>query len=381
MSITETGSELLIQGAGAAFSTANCLDPMPGLKRSSHSASKRGWSSTCVSPAGDPRRATIQTRISATDDTIVFSETGVYEFAIKDTVCKASVSRSRSFKLSERAGVKALPSASAVVEPSAPPPAPSAQPTAKPDEPTPAPASECDPDATPARFELRPSRKLLRPGDSFAFRTSSFDAKGCSLGSAVELTLEGPAELLAKVKMKGSTLEVDRDAPDGTVTIVATLAGETVKATAEITPIGSYDALLRARGLDARGEDDRPQTAVVAGGVGSKTQTASSQDRPNRIALIASAVGVAFVLAFIALVLLRRGKRQSAPADEESAPPPAVEFFEVPAASEPVLAAEAPVVAPVPVVPGMVCPNCGELYPKGTAFCGGDGTELMPVNG
>jgi hypothetical protein len=193
----------------------------------------------------------------------------------------------------------------------------------------------------------------------------------------MELTLEGPPELLAKVKVKGSTLEVDRDAPAGTVTIVASLSGETIKATAEITPIGSYDALLRARGLDASGEDDRPQTAVLAGGVGSKTQTASSQDRPNRIALIAAAVGVAFVLAFVALVLLRRGKRQTSSVVEESAPPPAVEFFEVAPASEPVVAA-APLARPAP---GMVCPSCGELYPKGTAFCGGDGTELMPVNG
>src|SRR5690606_18592372 len=57
VTVTDQGSELSFSGAGRSASTASCWDPTPGLQRTNHSKGKRGWSSTCASPAGDPRRA------------------------------------------------------------------------------------------------------------------------------------------------------------------------------------------------------------------------------------------------------------------------------------------------------------------------------------
>ena len=118
--IREQGGELLISGAGRAFSTAECWEQMPGLSRTSHSASGGGrfWRTRCSTPANDPRRATVVTTIQATDSTISLTETGQYQFVIQDTNCTASVTRSRSFSLSKREGEE--------------PPAPGAQPSAPP---------------------------------------------------------------------------------------------------------------------------------------------------------------------------------------------------------------------------------------------------------
>ena len=414
VTVTETGSELLFQGAGMAYSTASCFEAMPGLKRTSHSGGKRGWSSTCASPAGDSRRATIKTSISATDDTIGFSEVGVFEFVIDGTTCKATMSRARSFKLKERAGAAVAP------EPTTPPP-PEPAPTASAATPTPAPpSSECDPEKTPARFEFSPARKLMRPGETFAFRATVFDGKGCRLAVTPDLTIDGAVELVSRSTMKGLELTLASDAPAGALEVVASLAGETVRASVEVTPVGSYDDLLRARGLDAHGEDARTLTATIATSLGSRGAQARDEQGSNRVAFVAAGVGVASLLAIAALVLARRGRRAAPEVESESAPAPAVAFFDarpdtlricatcdatypetiafcekdgtplvpiegapdsVPRSARPAVASVLPQ-APVPASPpGTVCPACGDLYPKETRFCGRDGSELMPING
>ena len=427
VTVTETGSELLFQGAGMAFSTASCFDPMPGLKRTSHSGGKRGWSSTCASPAGDSRRASVKTTISATDHAIAFSEVGVFEFVIDGTTCKATVSRARSFKLKERAG------AAATSEPATPVPEPaptaSAAPPAPPPEPPP---SECDPEKTPARFELSPARKLMRPGESFPFRAMVFDGKGCRVAVAPDLTIEGAPDLISKSTMKGLILTLASDAPAGTLEVIASLAGETVRASVEVTPIGSYDDLLRSRGLDAQGEDTRTLSATIATSIGSRKEQARDEQRSDRIAFVAGGIGVATLLAIAALILARRGRRTAPEIDTESAPAPAVAFFDAkpdtlricdtcdatypdtlafcekdgtplvpldaspdsirgaapnssrtsPArAVEPDVATVLRPPTPEGSRPGTVCPACGDLYPKETRFCGRDGSELMPING
>jgi hypothetical protein len=415
VTVTETGSELLFEGAGPSFSTANCFDPMPGLKRSSHSGGKRGWTTTCTSAPGDPRRVTISTKISATDDLILFFESGVYEFAIKDSVCKASVSRSRSLKLKQRAGSESV---EASAQPSATPP-PSAAPSSAPPPPEPAePDVDCDPSAAPARFELRPARKLLRPGDSFTLRGVAFDDRGCRVDATPELSLEGDAALVEKCRLEGPNFLVAEDAPAGTVLVVARLRGQRVEASIEVTPPDQYAELLARRGLDARGEDDHAVVATIAAEVGSSATQSEDRSVERRNTILAIGGGVAGLFAIVALGLIVRGRRRRAKEDEiaEPAQPPAVAFFEatggamacakcgsafpagtafcsvdgtplVPDADSGDVAIERKSVAPVSVrqgsaqKPGKVCATCGELYPAGATFCGADGTELMPING
>lgn len=425
VTVTETGSELLFQGAGASFSTANCFDPMPGLVRSSHAGGKRGWTTTCTSAAGDPRRVTISTRISATDDTILFFESGVYEFAIKDSVCKASVSRSRSLKLKERAGAARVEPTS---QPSAsPPPSATSMPTPAPtatSEPT---DDTCDPGAPPTRFELRPARKLLRPGESFLLRGVAFDERGCRVDAAPELMIEGDAALVEKCRLDGARFTVAEDAPAGAVVVVARLRGQRIEASIEITPPHEYAELLARRGLDARGEDDHAVVATIAAEVGSTSTTSVNQEVERRNTILAIGGGVAGLFAVAALGLLVRGRRrleadeeadEQSPEREESAQLPSVASFEAtdgamacakcgaafppgtafcsvdgtPLVPDAGATSSAPSFERVSVAPlsarqgsadkpGKVCATCGELYSTTATFCGADGTELMPING
>lgn len=363
VTVTEQGSELSFSGAGRAFSTTQCWEPLPGLKRVSHAGGKRGWTSTCKSAAGDPRVATVTTRMSATDDTITFSETGVFEFNIKDTSCKASVSRSRSYKLLQRAGGDAVPTASASAAPPPPPP-PTA--TAKPEPPpppAPAPGSECDPAAAPARLEVRPTRKLLRPGEAFDLTVTVSDAKGCALSTLPELKLLGDGALTSKIKIDKTRVTVAADAPEGAATIEVSIAGKTLSVGLDVAAAERYGELLKARGLNDRGEDDRPLVAEIAATVGGGPSQAVDDARARKTTFLAIVGGVAALLALAAFILMRRGRRPREPEGPEGAeavPASNVTFFE-PAGDRP-----------------MECPECGREFEPGVAFCATDGTPLVP---
>lgn len=358
VTVTDQGSELAFSGAGRSFSTASCWEPTPGLKRTSHSGGKRGWSSTCASPPGDPRRANVTTRFSATDDTIVFSETGVFEFNIKGTLCRASVARSRSFKLKQRAGEvpATAPSASATPATEAPTAAPTA--TAEP-EPTSRPSEDCDPHAPPSRLEVRPAKKLLRPGESFDLDVRVLDARTCRLQVAPKIAIEESSVLASFVTIDKSKVKIADDAPEGAGFIVVSMGGKSVRMSIEVTPPDRYAELLRARGLDEKGEDARAIVAEIETGVGSPERSAEDTARGRRIMFLAIVGGVAALLGIVALALVRRGKRAAVARVTEVPPPPNVAFFESTAAA-------------------MECPRCGRVLASGTGFCPSDGTALVP---
>lgn len=361
VTVTEQGSELSFSGAGRSFSTTQCWEALPGLKRVSHAGGKRGWTSTCKSAAGDPRVATVNTRMSATDDTITFSETGVFEFNIKDTSCKASVSRSRSYKLLQRAGGDAAPSTTA----SAPPPPPPPTATAK-SEPTPPPApppsGECDPAGAPARLEVRPTRKLLRPGEAFDLSITVSDAKGCTLNGLPELKLLGDVALTSKIRIDKAKISVAADAPEGAATIEVSIAGKTLSVGLDVAAAERYSELLKARGLNDRGEDDRPLVAEIAATVGGGPSQAVDDARGRKTTFLAIVGGVAALLALAAFILMRRGRGTRQPKEAEGAEVPAsnVTFFETSSSR------------------GMECPECGREFDPGVAFCASDGTPLVP---
>lgn len=382
VTIAEQGGELAFSGAGRAFTTAQCWEQMPGMSRTSHSASPRGWRTRCTSPAGDPRRAVVTTTIGATDDSIIFSELGTYESFIQDSACKASVSRSRTFKLVQRAGAAAASaSATPSAAPSAAPPPPTPAKTA---EPAPA-GSSCDEVGPPARFEVRPTRKLLRPLESFKLKVVVTDAKGCAVGAEPEVRVTDAGALEGMLEIQGLEVTAAADAPAGTATLRVALAGKVVPVLVEVATEGEYAALLAQRGLNASGEDDRAGVAEIAGGIGGAATTAEDSARARRISFIAIVAGIAALLGLAALVMMRRGKR--ALTDDESDPPsePTGEAIPAPAASpEP---APETAVAPAATRPRKkraaaekICPTCGELFPDEATFCGTDGTQLVPVN-
>ncbi len=380
--VQEQGGELSISGAGRAFSTAECWEQMPGLARTSHSASGggRAWTTRCSSPANDPRHAAVVTRIQASDTSISLSETGQYQFLIHDTNCTATATRSRSYSLVKRDGeeppvASAAPIASAApVATTLPKPAPEPRPSVK---------CAAGSAGEPARLEVHPSKKLLRAGERFGFRAAVLDAEGCSTGARPTWSIApGPIASKATIDAAG-TLVVEAGADEGKLEIVASILGKSVTVPVEVTSAEHYDALLAA-GRDGAGDDGDAAVAVIATGtIGGRTAVADDKARERKTTFLAIVVGLSLALAFAGLVLARRGRRTDPP-DPEGSPGDGADD------EDPVRGADAspPVTPPAAAKPaprkaaskGKICPTCGERYPGEAVFCGKDGTSLVLVN-
>ena len=352
VTITSTGSELHLSGAGRDFSTTECWEQFPGLSRVSHSGGLRGWRSTCKTKAGDPRQATIVTTISATDSQISFDETGQYQFIITGQNCTASVRRTRSMSLVQREGESA-PVASAA--PSAAPASPAAT--------TPA-AKVCTLPGPPERLEVRPARKLLRPGDKFEFHTSVLDAAGCTLalsplwkvvGEHASLELTGPG----RVKIPDSAAE-------STVELLATLAGHSARITVEIASKDRYEALLAQNGLNAEGESSEVAVARIAtSALGGGSVVTRDDSQRRRIIFVGVVGGTALVLGLLGFALVQHSRRKPLEPEPRT---PRVRL--------------SPAITPDNLSPlGKVCPTCREEYPPEAGFCPNDGNRLVPLRG
>jgi hypothetical protein len=386
--IREQGGELSIVGAGRAFSTSQCWEQMPGVARSSHSASGNGrfWRTRCTSGPNDSRRTAITTSISATDSTITLNETGDYTFTINATNCHASVTRSRSFSLVRRDGD--TPPAASAAPSATPPPAPA---------PAPAPAAEprtarCTGSAgEPARLEVHPSKKLLRAGDKFTFRAVVVDADGCPTGTRPTwLVSAGPLAAKASIDAAG-TLTVAADADEGKLEVSASVAGKGVVVQVEVATPEHYDAMLGLGGLNDAGEAEQPAVAVIAAGtIGGRTATAQDAARERKVAFVAIVGAVAALLAFAGLVVVRRGAKPLEPIEGDEPVPsepmsgptsgdPPAEPAAAALGEQPVgTSVEAPRPAKKPR--GKICPTCGERYPNEATYCGKDATMLVLIN-
>jgi hypothetical protein len=396
--IREAGGELSIVGAGRAWSTAECWEQMPGLARVSHSQSGGGrfWRTRCSTPASDPRRATITTTVQATDTSISMSETGQYQATATDgATCTAQVTRSRSFSLVRRDGEDpaAAASASASAAPSAAP-APTATAAASaPQPPTPKPPPKvCTKAGDPARLEVYPAHKVLRPGDRFAFRTVVVDEEGCGLAVKPSWTVApGPLAAKATVDATGA-VQLASDIGEGKLELVASVAGKGVTVSVEVTNPAQYEALLSSGGLETPGEAEQGAVAIIAtGAVGGRKAVAEDAARERKQIFVAIVGGISVCLAFAALVLARRGRRRRE--EEEDEAPAETAPDEEPLADEPAEAQgedgpeavtepapEPPAAAPKAAKRGKICPNCGTRYGAEALFCGQDGTTLVLLN-
>lgn len=410
--IRQQGAELSISGAGRAWSTAECWEQMPGLSRTSHSASgaARAWRTRCATAPNDPRRATVVTTTQATDTSITMTETGQYQFIIQDTTCSASVTRSRSYSLVRRESEGA---AAASASASAAPPPPDAG-AAAPSAPAPAPvapvASEakpraargCDAPGEAARLEVTPSRKVMRPGERFQLRATVLDAEGCALTAKPTWSI-APGPLAAYAVLDpGGGLTVGADAPEGELGVTVAAFGRGVTVRVEVVRPEEYEALLATRGLGPSGESDQAAVVVIATGtIGGRTAVGEDAARDRKRAFVAIVAALAACLGFAGLVVLRRGRRRSAPVSAEgdgepdsgAGGSPPDDGAEEAAAQEPEPAAPPgpaeggsgaqgdPAARRAARKPrGKICPTCGERYPNEASFCGRDGTQLVLLN-
>lgn len=363
VTIRAEGDELVFAGGGRTYRTDQCYDQMPTLARDTHSRDPaKSWRTKCSTPAGDPRRALIQTLVSITSDTrIDVIETGRYEVTLKDGRCVADIKRQRTFtRIAE--------------ESAAPPPAPAPQPEPVAKEPPPVetPPLHCGSPGRPARLEVRPSRKLLRPGESFAFRGSVFDAAGCPTRTPITWA---SADNRVVVDPSGR-VTVGEQASDGVIDLVATAKGRSAKVTVEIASAAKYDELL----AQTRAESDAPSVATIATesiGAGEARVDSSGAER-RRLTFVVLISTVVLALGATWLVLSMRAKRRRALRFHDLEPMSSPEPMP-PSASAPL--PEVPVPSPTPTTKrGKICPTCGGKFDGSAAFCGKDGTALVLIN-
>jgi hypothetical protein len=356
--VVQNGNELSITGAGRNFSTTECWEQFPGLSRLSHSGGKRGWKSVCKTAAGDPRQATIITTLSATDNRISFDETGQYQFVIKGQNCTASARRTRTFTLVQREGeaLKTPPTVpSATVEPPvAPSPAAS---TAISKSTTPARA--CAKPGDPVRLEVRPSRKLMRPGETFQFRALVVDEANCFLTVEPTWKLVTPTPSV-RVLPKGK-VEVQADAPEANIELEAAIAGKSLKVLVEVVSGERYEALLQQNGFTPEGEStDAIALRIATGSIGARSAIARDNVQRRRILFVSVIGGAALVLGLLGLWMARQGRAQPEPEDP----------------AKPERDGESPGARNV-----KVCPTCREEYPSEATFCPNDGNSLVRAEG
>jgi hypothetical protein len=314
----------------------------------------------------------VTTSLSATDESISFYEAGQYQFVIKGQNCTASVGRYRSFSLVQRAGTpEQVPVASAqpeVLEPAAPPPAKTAR------------ANPCAEVGPPTRLEVRPARKLLRPGESFDFRAVVLDAKGCPVR-------RGPAWAVTSTDAKVTVtpvgnVTVAEDAPEGDVEITASIGGRSAAVTVEVASKERYEALLKSGGFNESGEASQAASVAIASNtIGAKSAVAEDRATGRKVMFVGIVGAVALLLGLVGLVMVRRTRRATARGVAPSGVVPrGVPTLTLPPPTQ----LGAPPAEPPPAEAALpskrICPVCGKHYPAESRFCGTDGASLVPIN-
>ncbi len=393
VSIRAEGDELAFVGGGRVFRSNQCYDPMPTLSRETHSRDANGktWRTRCTTPPNDPRKAILNTRVVATTDTrIDIVETGRYEIVRENGRCMADVRRTRSFDL--------IPDDKPAATPSV---APTPPPTPTKDDPKP---KVCASPGDPSRLEVRPSKKLLRVGESFQFRAVVLDDKGCATRTPTTWKLDANATGKGVTVDGTGNVTVAADAPEGIVEIVATAAGKDTRVTVEVSSVAHYDELLARSGLNAAGENDTASVANIASeSIGAGEGKVEDRARERRIMFLGIIGAALLVLGVVAVILVRRSRRakaleRDAEARHEARVAEVLDrrkrreaehLAQQRAHEESVAAAQrassqrkaAETAAAAKTAPTeMVCASCGREFPPTTSFCPNDGTPLAPAS-
>lgn len=398
VTVRSDGPELVLSAPGQRpLRTDLCLDAMPTLARESHTQDGRSWRTRCATPPSDPRHAVVNTAyfLAPGDDSISIAETGRYELTINDARCIADVKRSGMLIRV----VASAPAASAAT-------VSTAATTAA--QPTPQSTSRvgCTRPGDPARLEVRPSRKLLRTGDTFAFRGVVLDANGCITATPVQWTVstvafaDGQAHAAQPtIDARGALHVPSHDFGDATFDVVATAGGRSARAAVEVTSPANYDALLAQSGLDSNGERDEPSVAVLATStIGAQDVKAADGAHRRRITFVAVVGSLALALGALALVGRRRARRARdaeraaeerhaekmrdyervrREREERHAAQMKKHLESVALAQQQAAAAAARGVDSGP----MFCPACRRELPAGSTFCPFDANRLVAITG
>jgi hypothetical protein len=395
VTVREEGDELAIIGDSRTFRTDECWEQLPGVSRTSHTATHRSWQTGCASARNDARQTALVTSVSATDATISLDEVAQYQFRIEGQNCTASARRSRTWTVVRRQGETAIagPSASPAVTASPPAAAPNggAMPPgvdgtparvsgapARPEslsipetsaaQPHPLP-NRCATPGSPAQVEVRPARKVLRPGDRFTFRTSAVDANGCAVDPKATWVLERSSTSVTLAP--GGTVVVEDDAGDGNADFSVTSGGRSTRVQVEVATPARYDSLLSPAESDAAGTEEPAATFSTSASLGASSATAQDTAHARKTIFVLLIGVLALGLAALGLVLVRR-----APVAPDTLSPPMQELA-VPTGEPP--NPRGLIVKPRSAPPkrGMICPSCRSEFPAGSGFCPHDGNRLV----
>ncbi|MCL2450183.1 MAG: hypothetical protein FWD17_14645 [Polyangiaceae bacterium] len=408
--ITRDGPELVVNATSAhrTLRSDQCIDPLPTLTRDSHSAGGQTWRSRCETAPKDPRHAVIQTGYFLTPDGVVsIGETGRYEFAIKGSRCVADVTREATLRRTPvplhvdnavravSSVAQATPSASfAVAAPTAAAPEPDNMP--------------CTRLGQPARLEIRPSRKLLRIGESYRFRAIVVDPAGCPTGTPIQWSLgvsasakreaaraSGAGGAPASASIDGTgRLTVPATATDMKFDVVASAGGRSARAAVEVTSPATYEALLAQSGLDSNGERRDPSvTSLTTSSLGATGAQAEDGARRRRLIFLAIVGGLSLVLGVIAAIAALRARKARAVEraaharheermrayEREKREREERHAAQTQAHLESVARARAAATATAGGSGTLFCPSCHKEFAPGTVFCPFDSNPLVPV--
>jgi hypothetical protein len=297
------GDELAFVGGGRVYRSNQCYDQMPTLSRETHSRDANGktWRTRCTTPPNDPRKAILNTLVVAQNDThIDMIETGRYEIVLGDGRCVADVKRTRTFDL--------VPDDKPVASAATPPPVVTKEPAPKP-EPKP---SACESPGDPTRLEVRPSKKLLRTGETFQFRASVLDAKGCATRTATTWKMPPDAPAGLTVDARG-LVTIGPNVPEGSVEIIVSAAEKETRVAVEVTSPAHYDDLLARSGLNASGENDAAAVVTIASSsIGAGEGRVEDRAKTRRWVFVAIVGSVLVVLGVLAAILRGRSRKAAA---------------------------------------------------------------------
>jgi hypothetical protein len=259
--------------------------------------------------------------------------------------------------------------------------------------------NRCASPGDPTRLEARPSRKLLRTGESYAFRALVLDAAGCVTHTPVTWSLDDRAGTAKAISVDASgKVTVAPDAPEGSFDAVVTAAGKSTHVTVEVASPSRYDALLQQSGLNDAGENDVASVAMIASAqIGGSDARGEDGSRGRRSIFIAIVSLLAVVLGAVAIVAMRRTKQaallerdaQDRHADKveaaearrrEKVAKHAVAMRAHEESVEQAKRAAESAVAARDASAGVVCPTCRKEFASGSVFCPNDATRLVPLN-
>ena len=275
------------------------------------------------------------------------------------------------------------------------------------------PPHTCDFAGAPARLEVTPSRKLLRPGDTFAFRAVVVDERGCPTSTPIAwalgpLTFADGQPRAARALIDGSgrvTLPV-AEFGDATFDVLATAAGRTARASVRVASAADYQAMLAQSGLDPNGESGEASVADLATSTIGASGVMIAEGARRRGWFVGVIGALAVVLAGVAFVGVGRTRRarkleraaaerhmmrvaeyerQKREQEEQHAAQlrahhESVAIAQQQAYAEAARGGASPDGRPPAAQRGKVCPICGSRFAGNEIFCGKDGSQLVPIN-